>query len=481
MKVRIVVLIGFLFVTCKAQEVIPSHIGDLTVKVTPPGNEFYQAPPPKVVQGKLPELIEQKVKTIALASSRISSWDTTKEGGYTVSSATGEDRYRFGFTREGMLSDLSYRNYSLFKQEVAARMIVRGTKQSVSLSEIPAQAIATLEKLGLNPASATTFVTNTIEGKRFGIVIDGMAYYARPDGQIQTAGSVSKGALNENDSSNNISLKTHAEIISGCDSVLSKYRDRFNFGNEIKTLKSVEKSEGGFRFIAMGDNRSNEDVWFNMVKHIDLLQPKPDFIINSGDLVAGGYARQFAEYLLPPLLATNIPFFVAIGNHDCGIKDSVIEYRYLFGDNSLNYFFDHGKFRFIMFDNVSRMGLLGESLPWLEKVLAETPKDKSILVFAHQPPSVIERWAWHAWDKKSSTSFVALMSKYHVTHVFLGHIHGYSTATIDGVPYTISGGGGAELYDRFGVEGNVHHYVICDAMPDGTIKQKVVKFYKDAR
>jgi 3',5'-cyclic AMP phosphodiesterase CpdA len=134
-----------------------------------------------------------------------------------------------------------------------------------------------------------------------------------------------------------------------------------------------------------------------------------------------------------------------------------------------------------MFDNASRMNFLGESLSWLEKVLAETPKDLSILVFAHQPPSVVERWAWHAWDKKNSTSFVALMSKYHVGHVFLGHIHGYSTATIDGIPYTVSGGGGAEFASRYGPEGDVNHYVICDVMPDGTMHQKIVKFYKDQK
>jgi hypothetical protein len=71
------------------------------------------------------------------------------------------------------------------------------------------------------------------------------------------------------------------------------------------------------------------------------------------------------------------------------------------------------------------------------------------------------------------------MSKYHVAHVFLGHIHGYSTATIDGIPYTVSGGGGAEFTNRYGAEGDVNHYVICDVMPDGTIHQKIVKFHRD--
>ena len=68
---------------------------------------------------------------------------------------------------------------------------------------------------------------------------------------------------------------------------------------------------------------------------------------------------------------------------------------------------------------------------------------------------------------------------YHVSHVFLGHIHAYSTATYNGVNYTVSGGGGAGLHNRYGPLGNVHHYVICDVLPDGTLKQQVVRFFKE--
>ncbi len=73
--------------------------------------------------------------------------------------------------------------------------------------------------------------------------------------------------------------------------------------------------------------------------------------------------------------------------------------------------------------------------------------------------------------------FTGLMSRYEVEHVFLGHIHAYSTAVYDGVPYTITGGGGAGLHDRFGPQGNIHNYVICDRQPDGSVKQRVVRFY----
>ena len=69
------------------------------------------------------------------------------------------------------------------------------------------------------------------------------------------------------------------------------------------------------------------------------------------------------------------------------------------------------------------------------------------------------------------------MTKYEVSEVYLGHIHAYSTAKYGGVNYTLSGGGGAPLHDRFGRRGNVHHYVICDVMTDGAVRQQVVRFH----
>ncbi|MHC4708785.1 MAG: hypothetical protein ACYS8I_17105 [Planctomycetota bacterium] len=69
------------------------------------------------------------------------------------------------------------------------------------------------------------------------------------------------------------------------------------------------------------------------------------------------------------------------------------------------------------------------------------------------------------------------MTKHKVSEVYLGHIHAYSTAKYGGVDYTISGGGGAGLHDRYGPGGNIHHYVICDVTADGMVRQQVVRFY----
>jgi hypothetical protein len=51
-------------------------------------------------------------------------------------------------------------------------------------------------------------------------------------------------------------------------------------------------------------------------------------------------------------------------------------------------------------------------------------------------------------------------------------------AEFGSVRYTVSGGGGAGLHNRFGALGNVHHYVICDVQPNGTVEQQVVRFHR---
>jgi 3',5'-cyclic AMP phosphodiesterase CpdA len=228
----------------------------------------------------------------------------------------------------------------------------------------------------------------------------------------------------------------------------------------------------------MGDSRSNHDLWVNITKHINQLHPKPEFVINTGDIVPRGYTSEYLEYYIPPLLETDIPFFVAIGNHDDGDNATAFEYQTLFGNNSLNYYFDYSNRRFVFVDNVTSVTPYEKTLAWLRRVLKETPEDHKIVVSAHKPIATMLKWAYHSWDLKNSLVFMNLMSEYNAEHVFFGHIHAYSTAELEGIDYTISGGGGAGLHDRFGPLGNVHHYIICDVGADGSIEQKVARFYK---
>ena len=259
---------------------------------------------------------------------------------------------------------------------------------------------------------------------------------------------------------------------------LSKYGKKYQVGKVINRIKKVPYNDKkGFRFVVMGDSRANYTMWETIVKSINKWDPL--FAINTGDLTSSGYSDQFDDHLLSPLgKFASYPFLPVIGNHDRGGSNEGQQYEYVFGgDEARVYSFDYNSCRFIVLDNAVEKGIMSwqEQLDLADKWLSEQPDYKK-LVFLHYPPHEVERWIYHSMSPEKSAPFVKLMSKHKVDHVFCGHIHAYSTATYDGVDYTVTGGGGAPLHFRYGELGSVYHYVIVDVGAD-SINMRVVRFY----
>jgi len=472
------VLVLVVFISCFKTE-IPDTIGDWSVEVGPPGNEFYQPPKPPSKVKPLAEYLLDIVGKLAPDDMEISGWVHISENLYMIRTESETERYSFLLFDDGGIYAIWYENESTHREEAASELVLKGTKKRISLDKVPSHLLKTLSTVFPNSSFNQVWIASTIAGTRYVIVMDEMVFYARPDGQIQAAGLIENGALFEIEAYDQYTNRTDEEILSEARKILGRYRERFNLDNQLKRLgKNPKSRDGHFRFVVTGDSRSNPDLWPNIINHINSLKPKPDFIINTGDIVNIGLAKEYDEYFIPPLLKMDVPFFIAIGNHDYGTNGKAIEYCYLSGENALNYFFDYGNIRFILLDNVTRIQTPQQTRDWLNEVLLTTPKDYQIIVAAHKPVGNVEKWAYHAMEKDNSEEFTELMSRYQVDHVFFGHIHTYSTTTLNNVDYTITGGGGAPLAHRFGPLGNVHHYVICDVLPDGFLKQQVVRFYK---
>jgi hypothetical protein len=473
----VAIIVSLFLVSCGDNERgIPNEVGNWRVEVGPAGNEFYEQP--LLPETKPPsEALFQLVRDIAPAYTDIKRWEQEEEDVYFIRAEAGPEEYDFVLSSDAKLLELEYENDSTNVQEEADELVLKGSKESIELSEVPQITLRTLSKAIPNTIPNQAWIASTVAGKRYVIAVGQTVFYARADGQIQAAGLKERGALDEIDPPEK--NKSQEEIMVEAKEQLGPYREKFNFENQIEKLgKKVINADGRYRFVVIGDSRSNPDLWFSIVKHIDQLDPRPAFVINTGDIVPHGFTKEYLEYYIPPLLKTDVPYFITLGNHDDGTNGKALEYQYLFGERSLNYFFDYGTTRYVFVDNVTNINPYEETLEWLDKVLADTPEGFHIIVAAHKPVATIEKWAYHSWNGENSLTFVELMSKYAVDHVFFGHIHAYSTATLDGISYTISGGGGAGLHDRYGPLGNVHHYVICDVMPDGSMKQKVVRFYK---
>ena len=473
----VVLLVSFCVLAPVCSAKIAERIGKWRVEVGPPGNEFYQ-PPQKKLKAKPPSETVLRYARIFVPHIKVSKWKLDDDE-YEIRCERGDEEYRFDVTPEGELTELQYENDETDIDEEADELVLRGTKKSIAVTAVPKRALATLAEAYPNLKPSKAWTAETIAGPRYVIIIGEMAFYARPDGQIQAGRRIDDGGLNEIDLLPKDKKAFKAEL----KELLGPYRERFKFKNQIKKLgKGPKSADGSYRYVVMGDSRSQWELWSNMVKHIDSLEPKPAFVINSGDIVPKGYARELREYYIPPLLKTEIPFLIAVGNHDTGDDDMAREFRYLFGGKkSLNYYFDYGKARYVFFDNASDASFPEKTLKWLDKTLSATPKGYRKYVAVHKPPKNIEKWAYHAWDNDESKVFTGLMTKHKVAEVYLGHIHAYSTAKHGGVNYTLSGGGGAGLHNQYGPKGNVHHYIICDVSADGTVKQQVVRFYDTSK
>ena len=445
------------------------------IEIGPPGNEVYEPPLSKEEIVPPSEALTDLALTIAPAGAEISRWRMRKKDLYEIRAETETEEYDFYLTADGTILELEYEDNASNIDESAGELIFKGSRKTIDIGALPAALLEKLKTLDKTPQKAWT--AQTIAGERLVVQADDLVFYARPDGQIQAIGRVDAGALNEIDPNSVKEEPIIEDIAADAKKRLGPYNDRFDFQKHIAALVA-EQPKGGFRFVVMGDSRSQYEMWQMIIRHIDQLDPKPKFVINSGDIVRHGYTDEYLDYYIPPLLETDIPYFVAIGNHDDGDDGMAVQYRTLFGENSLNYFFDYGPCRFIFMDNCTNVLEPPHTLAWLEDALASTPKGKKIIFAMHQPPHDIEKWAYHAWNEEYSPELTDMLQKYKVEHVFLGHIHAYSTAHHKDVDYTISGGGGAGLHDRFGPQGNVHHYIICDVAPDGTLTQQVVRFYK---
>ena len=466
-------------VACQAEDRagIPDRIGEWRVEVGPPGNEFYEAPAPAGQASPPSPAMFGVVDRIAPDHTEVKRWELQRGERYFIRSEAGSEEYDFLLSLDGELMELTYENGLAKIDEEPGRLILGGTLEKVPVAEVPEDATRLLGELypGVSPAGA--WKASTAAGTRFVVEMEGLAFFARPDGQIQAIGSVAGGALNEVAPSVE---RSPEEIRADAVERLGPYQEKFGVQGQIEKLgRRPASSDGRFRFVVIGDSRSNPGLWPNIVKHIDLLDPRPVFVVNTGDIVRHGYTQELLDYYIPPLLETDIPFFVALGNHDDGDNALAVEYQILFGPNSLNFYFDYGDRRFILVDNTTRVLSDEETLAWLETVLEETPAELSIIVAAHKPVATVEKWAYHSWNLDPSRTFSDLMTRHEVEHVFFGHIHAYSTARFQDIDYTIAGGGGAGLHDRYGATGNVHHYVICDVQPDGSLEQQVVRFHRE--
>jgi len=145
-------------------------------------------------------------------------------------------------------------------------------------------------------------------------------------------------------------------------------------------------------------------------RHVNALQPAPDFIMNGGDSIMDALAADQNETRAQwdlwekVLLEENkLPVYHCIGNHDIWgwqVDDERIRSNPLYGKSwavqqfklqNRFYSFEREKWKFIVLDSTQQDGagyiarFDEEQLAWLEMELMQSPKEKHICIVSHIP------------------------------------------------------------------------------------------------
>ena len=221
-----------------------------------------------------------------------------------------------------------------------------------------------------------------------------------------------------------------------------------------------------FNFVVFGDNRTRHDVYRQVAKEIAAL--KPTFIVHTGDLVENGLnpALWSIFFDISRDLLRNAAFFTTLGNHEGNSP-----YWYQFFDQHTGYYsFDWGKTHWAMLNtnNVppDPEAYWAQQLAWLEKDLEKNQgADFLFVAFHHTPYTAVKNR--QAAAARIAARLVPIFKKYKVSAIFAGHDHNYQHHEEGGIPYIVTGGGGAPLYDVDGIMDitvkaeKVENYVLC--------------------
>jgi outer membrane protein assembly factor BamB len=141
-----------------------------------------------------------------------------------------------------------------------------------------------------------------------------------------------------------------------------------------------------------------QDIWD--------MDPAPDFIAATGDLVNTGSTISQYENYMPSVEQSPLPYFNVIGNHDRN-SGTVSNYRAYLGPDY--YSFDQGGVHFVA-RNIIQTSARQDT--WLQNDLATLAPGKPIVLMQHYPPSTAQLQEMDTWG---------------ITVVFTGHWHSEKT------------------------------------------------------
>ena len=165
------------------------------------------------------------------------------------------------------------------------------------------------------------------------------------------------------------------------------------------------------------------------IAHLNALDPRPDVVVATGDLVSKGTNKEYAA-LREILSDLTIPIYVIPGNHDDreALRRAFADHAYLPHDGDfLHYVIEEYELRLIALDTVvpgSGAGALCHAqLGWLEQRLGEAPSRPTI-VLMHHPPFPTGIAHMDASSCTGADGLATIVSRFsNVERILCGHVH----------------------------------------------------------
>lgn len=183
-----------------------------------------------------------------------------------------------------------------------------------------------------------------------------------------------------------------------------------------------------------------------VIADIDALDPAPDAIVHTGDIVHNGRPDEYAR-AVATLAGARAPVYVMVGNKDdrTNLREAFSGCGYLATTSGfVAYAIDDHPVRLIVLDTLSPGGNKGDFCPerirnLTDMIDAETTKP--VAVFTHHPPFEVlvgpERLHFESEEVMSKLRR-ALQHSGRVVAVFSGHVHRAAAGHIGSIPATVA-------------------------------------------
>ena len=189
------------------------------------------------------------------------------------------------------------------------------------------------------------------------------------------------------------------------------------------------------------DNNTNLSAAVAMLNHLD---PAPDVVIGTGDLVNRGRPEEYLALrdLLAPLDA---PIYLIPGNHDTAryLRETFSDHNYLASEGEfLSYVVDRYPLRLIGVDSTlpdaHNGAVCSERLAWLRSKLEEAP-ERPTLLFMHHPPFKTGIWWMDGIGIVEGVSELRDLLNAHpqVQRIVCGHLHRAVQANLGRTPVSV--------------------------------------------